>query len=802
MAWSWLRRRADRGTAPAPAAVVRTAPEPVRGDPAWPGLPPLQRTLAPLSPVAPLDAFTGSLTTHQNPSFLAPLGHHVDPGGPAGLVSGLARVAPGRSVPYAGAADLAVRRPAPARPVVQRLRQSIGWSAGSPPPPEPVAEVVDPGVETVDLGSAPEAVLATHLVVPPPPETPTVASPRTAAASAVAASSAQVAALPLPTVARAVPAVQRHVDAPEAPVIPGVDQPDITAPVAETAPLVGTGYEAPPPVAEPPAAAAADDRPTDLVAPVRPTDVVPAPAHHPTETPPGREPSSAVTEVQASTPAPAMTAPTSASATTPVPAVQRTLPVVPDRRPRTAGLPDRPTHPLPVVARASLPTASVVVQREAADSVGTGTDPMPTDDGPVPNDPPAPATEDAPLSGFAAQIARLTTTPGESAAATSPADAAPEPDPTAPIPPVQRLAMPQLRPPEHPDTPALFPGVPHSTPRPPSTRRDPVVQRRSDTSPVGGPGVEPAAAADPAAALAPAAPIEPIKPTVPTVRADHAPAAYHASGPLPIGPPVVARAVAAGAAPPDLAVGAPAPRTTGLVSHRASLAVRADLGSAVPPAPAVPRVSYASPATQVQRLLDLRPGPRVHPPVESGTSPDTPVQVCPVTDPVEVSGRAAAPIRPPAPVPLQRRSIVTTATTSASPRPASGVSPAAVSGPARSFAAMFAAPPIEAAPPTPSNDHPGYTTVQLQTVAAEPAATPPEPAPEPIPAPVAEPPVGSAAPPPTAAAPAGVAAPTAGAAAANLDEMARRLFEPLSARLRAELWLDRERAGLVTDARH
>jgi hypothetical protein len=32
--------------------------------------------------------------------------------------------------------------------------------------------------------------------------------------------------------------------------------------------------------------------------------------------------------------------------------------------------------------------------------------------------------------------------------------------------------------------------------------------------------------------------------------------------------------------------------------------------------------------------------------------------------------------------------------------------------------------------------------------------------------------------------------------------MARRLFEPLSARLRAELWLDRERAGLVTDARH
>ena len=34
-----------------------------------------------------------------------------------------------------------------------------------------------------------------------------------------------------------------------------------------------------------------------------------------------------------------------------------------------------------------------------------------------------------------------------------------------------------------------------------------------------------------------------------------------------------------------------------------------------------------------------------------------------------------------------------------------------------------------------------------------------------------------------------------GAAGADLDEMARRLFDPLSARLRAELWLDRERAG-------
>ena len=38
-----------------------------------------------------------------------------------------------------------------------------------------------------------------------------------------------------------------------------------------------------------------------------------------------------------------------------------------------------------------------------------------------------------------------------------------------------------------------------------------------------------------------------------------------------------------------------------------------------------------------------------------------------------------------------------------------------------------------------------------------------------------------------------------GTGGVDVDEMAKRLYEPLTARLRAELWLDRERAGLVTD---
>lgn len=58
----------------------------------------------------------------------------------------------------------------------------------------------------------------------------------------------------------------------------------------------------------------------------------------------------------------------------------------------------------------------------------------------------------------------------------------------------------------------------------------------------------------------------------------------------------------------------------------------------------------------------------------------------------------------------------------------------------------------------------------------------------------------------TAAGAAGGAVAGAAGAAANalptdLDELARRLFDPLSARLKSELWLDRERAGMVTDLR-
>jgi len=80
----------------------------------------------------------------------------------------------------------------------------------------------------------------------------------------------------------------------------------------------------------------------------------------------------------------------------------------------------------------------------------------------------------------------------------------------------------------------------------------------------------------------------------------------------------------------------------------------------------------------------------------------------------------------------------------------------------------------------------GEATIQRSAeTGVQRAADPPAPAP-------------TAAPP---AAPAGPAGPAAPMSSSELEEMARRLYEPLSARLRAELWQDRERSGLLTDLR-
>jgi hypothetical protein len=119
----------------------------------------------------------------------------------------------------------------------------------------------------------------------------------------------------------------------------------------------------------------------------------------------------------------------------------------------------------------------------------------------------------------------------------------------------------------------------------------------------------------------------------------------------------------------------------------------------------------------------------------------------------------------------------------------------------------------------PGGNHPGFTEVRVQRdagggldrlnqpdelgrqdVLADEAPdvqraeeTPPAEAPE---AALPQAPAQATAPPPQTAAQAPAqAAPSPGAPGQNLDDLARRLYEPLAARLRAELWLDRERSG-------
>src|SRR6478609_4190841 len=88
---------AGRDTAPRPAGAPVQRAE-------WRDVPPLRPVVTPITPVAPTDPFASTLAAWQNPSFLQPLGHAVDPAGPAGHVDGLAVPAAPRTV--SGAVDL------------------------------------------------------------------------------------------------------------------------------------------------------------------------------------------------------------------------------------------------------------------------------------------------------------------------------------------------------------------------------------------------------------------------------------------------------------------------------------------------------------------------------------------------------------------------------------------------------------------------------------------------------------------------------------------------------------------------
>jgi hypothetical protein len=73
--WPWRRKPASAPEAAARLPVSRAE---------WRTLPPIQRVLPDHPLVNPVQRFTDSLTSWQNPSYLRPLGHNVGPAEPSG----------------------------------------------------------------------------------------------------------------------------------------------------------------------------------------------------------------------------------------------------------------------------------------------------------------------------------------------------------------------------------------------------------------------------------------------------------------------------------------------------------------------------------------------------------------------------------------------------------------------------------------------------------------------------------------------------------------------------------------------
>ena len=222
----------------------------------------------------------------------------------------------------------------------------------------------------------------------------------------------------------------------------------------------------------------------------------------------------------------------------------------------------------------------------------------------------------------------------------------------------------------------------------------------------------------------------------------------------------------------------------------------------LPTQPAVPAAPVEPTATQMpvpHEVREIPVGPAVVPEpwTPAPRIPDTEASVSPASDLRPLAPRSSVPVAP-SPLPTVSRLADTSTyptTRSATSSRAVAVGPAiprtsaratfAESPPAvaMSFSSMFGS-AQSSETGSPAED--GFTSVQLQP-ASESAPSAAEPAADAA---------ASAAP---ATPSSGAPPPAAGTKPTELDELARRLYEPLTARLRAELWLDRERAGVMTD---
>ncbi|WP_111765074.1 hypothetical protein [Nakamurella deserti] len=162
----------SRGATPAATGPATVVPAPVQRA-AWRDLPPLP-PVAPMPPIAARDPFVRSLATSHDPSFLAPLGHALDAGGPIGTVGGLTSVPVPRHIPTGPEPAVA-----PARSVSSSVQRLVALpqlrfgadpapsaaddpapSAGTPAP-APGAADADPVASTGAAEAGPVATLPT-----------------------------------------------------------------------------------------------------------------------------------------------------------------------------------------------------------------------------------------------------------------------------------------------------------------------------------------------------------------------------------------------------------------------------------------------------------------------------------------------------------------------------------------------------------------------------------------------------------------------------------------------------------------
>ncbi|MDL5156570.1 hypothetical protein [Actinomycetospora termitidis] len=140
---------------------------------AWTDVAPLQRVVGPIAPVASRDAFTATLTSWRDPSFLAPLGHLLDADAPAGVVHDLARPVerPATTDPLL----LAPRPAPPRRRGLQRVLDALMPLARPEPAPTPVPDDGSAApVRSVAPSPPPRQALRRTVETLPGESTPTV----------------------------------------------------------------------------------------------------------------------------------------------------------------------------------------------------------------------------------------------------------------------------------------------------------------------------------------------------------------------------------------------------------------------------------------------------------------------------------------------------------------------------------------------------------------------------------------------------------------------------------------------------